>query len=799
MPPPRDAIQPRTFFLNETHELSPVESGGGGKIPDYVGISWAAKAQRISKSIGQVLQAVRLSNDPLKDERYFVVAQPVTELEKRSKDKKKAPQGTFKEPTLFGDTHGKVFDRLGLDLLQVTSDGRAVVHGDKEKVEQLYQRSASLGSLGEREQNRWVTIDSFEMIPLHLRVDADWLKSLKQHQPSDIVIELQPVLTRVEADRVLRAIADLLTQQEGEKLTGSGTDFSGRYWFRGKATQRSVRLVAKDFFSVQAIHSPLYSIAAAKVSATPQRAAGRAAAPIVPADAKSLPCVAVVDLGVPADHKQLAHYRRGQFVPQDAPRPPVGDHGAFVASRVVFGECQSHDDLTNCVGRCSFYDAMVGDYPDNTGLANRVNDKIVMDAIRGVRGAAPDVRVFNLSFGDARPLNAFPDVERREKRLLLQDLDNFIFATDAIIVVAAGNSPPGVIPNPAYPDHHADPQWALGPWACGFNTLVCGSFVSRISANGLVTTAGWPSPFSRVGPGLCESPVPSFCAEGGNTDGTYRYRNGLGVWGFSGTGLPEDRVGTSHAAPLLAREAAITLNALRQYCVSGTEPFGVTVRAFLTLTAQKTTADHQIVDLAKRTLGHGKASSTRIITAKGGSAVILWQGFIESPKDTVRVQLPIPLDWLSKAKAPILRLAVCYDPPVNESAQATWACRRVKAVLHLGPEATYLRAPAGGHDTYPLFLREYKLGRFAPGNEKAAEGDLWLLELSYDEVFAYPPAMDFDPRQRVAFAAELIDDDEEPVDPQPAMQALPVAASMNRLSIQPTAVRNPVIVRTRVS
>lgn len=94
-------------------------------------------------------------------------------------------------------------------------------------------------------------------------------------------------------------------------------------------------------------------------------------------------------------------------------------------------------------------------------------------------------------------------------------------------------------------------------------------------------------------------------------------------------------------------------------------------------------------------------------------------------------------------------------------------------------------------------MREYNLSKYDSTGPKTADGDLWLLELAYDEIFAYPPGMDFDPRQRVAFAAELIDRGEAPVDPQAAMQALPIAASMIRLSIQPTAVRSPVIIRTR--
>ena len=212
-----------------------------------------------------------------------------------------------------------------------------------------------------------------------------------------------------------------------------------------------------------------------------------------------------------------------------------------------------------------------------------------MVVLGGIAGAAPDVRVFNLSFGNDRPLSAFSELERGEHRVNLRDLDNFIFARDSVVVVAAGNSPRGIIPSPGYPDHHADPRWALGPWACGFNTMVCGAFVSRLSTKGLVKNIGWPSPFTRIGPGLCDAPVPSFSAEGGDTDDQYGWGPGLGVWCFSGRGLPEDKVGTSFAAPLLAREAALILQQMQQHCVPGTQPFGVTARAFLTLTLNSAT------------------------------------------------------------------------------------------------------------------------------------------------------------------------------------------------------------------
>jgi hypothetical protein len=212
--PPNEPTRPKTFFLNETHELSTEDKSGGGRIPEYAGISWAQKAKRINSSMTDAVNAIAASRDPLRTNRYFVVANPEHELQKRSIDKKKAPTGSFSEPTSFGGAHGRVFDRLGLDLLQVTDDGKAVVHGNRERVEQLLTRSKSLGALGAREQVRWATIESFETVPLQLRIDGEWLHSLKGSQPTDVVFELQPVLSRVEADQVLRAINDFCARME---------------------------------------------------------------------------------------------------------------------------------------------------------------------------------------------------------------------------------------------------------------------------------------------------------------------------------------------------------------------------------------------------------------------------------------------------------------------------------------------------------------------------------------------------------------------------------------------------------
>lgn len=787
------SIKPKNYFLNEAHHLAPIEKSGGGRQPKFMGVSWPAKAKRLSTSIDSVAKKVTASRDPLKEDRYFVVATPVAEITKKSSDKHKAVEGVISEKPEFGGAYGKVFERLGLDLLEVTADGKAVVHARKSAFEQLQGRAKDLERLGAREQARWIPIDEFEEVPIQLRVDDGWIRSLARNAVADVVVELQPVLSRVEADRVLRAIADLFAQQSGEKLTGTGTDFSGRVWFRGRAFPRSIQSIARDFYSVQSLHTPQYSVAAGKQRGAPISVTSRPPQVVNPLD---LPCVAVVDLGVPVAHKQLGPYRRGSFVPLDAAPPPVGDHGAFVASRVVFGHHRRPEDLAHAAPTCSYFDAMVGDYPDGSGF-QRIHDKVVMDALRGVRGAAPDVRAFNLSFGDTRPIRSLQEVERRESMLLMQDLDNFAAVNDCLVVVAAGNSRGGQIPSQAYPNHHHDPAWGIGAWACGFNTLVCGAYVDEVSSNGLVTREGWPSPFCRIGPGFCGGPVPSFAAPGGNYDITWNSRPGLGVLGFSGSGLIEDRGGTSNAAPILAREGAIALHELAKYCPQGAQPFAVTARALLTICAEPTTNDGAVEELAGLTLGNGRSSAARLFQPKAGSALIIWQGHIDSPDEKVRVQLPVPLQWLKKANAPVLRLVVCWDPPVNAAATATWACRRVKPVVHFGPDAEYVPPPRGSHQSFPVIDRRYKLRKYQDG-EKSATSDMWLIELGYEETFQPPPGIAFDPRQRVAFAAELLDAGEEPVDPQAAMQSLPIANTLVRLSSQPQPIRTPVVIRPRL-
>ncbi len=242
---------PRTFYLNEHHELPPDEKSGGGRAPQYFGINWAAKGKRLKQSLEKAMEAALRSADPLRGRQYFLVAAPEPQLRKTSKDPKKAPSGTFEEVTDFRSSHPRVFGRLGLDLIDVAEDGRALVHATPERLEVLLTRTSALEALNTRDQSRWATVESFSEIPVELRVDGVWLAEISgSREMVDTVFELQPFLNRAEVEDVLRGLTELLGRDQRSRLTGTGQDYSGRSWLRGRVSAAAIRRVAREFFSV---------------------------------------------------------------------------------------------------------------------------------------------------------------------------------------------------------------------------------------------------------------------------------------------------------------------------------------------------------------------------------------------------------------------------------------------------------------------------------------------------------------------------------------------------------------------
>lgn len=317
-------ITPRTFFLNEQHELAHAERAGGGRPAQYGTIDWAAKGVEISAALTASRKAIRESKDPLRERHYFLVAKPVPNVPKVTKNEKRSPTGLFDEETQYAGEHSRVFRRLGMDLLDVNADGIATVHATTERFDRLLATASALAREGVQERARWATIARFDPIPASFRVDRSWVDGLPRSTTVDVIVELQPLLSRLEMEEILASLSNLLRRDLDEALTGTGTDFSGRRWYRGKMRHAALVDVAEHFFSIQSLHPPhVTAVNAPKLHRKREEAAPTVGAQPLP-DVSTLPTVAILDTGVPIGHVELAPYRRGTYQHPDAYSPYAG-------------------------------------------------------------------------------------------------------------------------------------------------------------------------------------------------------------------------------------------------------------------------------------------------------------------------------------------------------------------------------------------------------------------------------------------------------------------------------------------
>jgi hypothetical protein len=416
-----DPAVPKNYFLNESHELSVEEKGGGGQPPKYLNVNWPQRARRLSNSLEGIERRARDSRDPLSQRRYYLVADPVGELVKASKAKD-APSGQKIEPVKFSGEQSKIFERIGLDLIEVHPSGAATVHGSSERIEQLRTQTSQLAQLGTREQARFVAIDSFEWLSPELKFDRTWAETVGP-RPVEAYIKLQPLITEIEADMVIRELEMFFRAHETTALRGKGRSYIGRFFLRALVSRQAVQDLAEEFTSIQSIHPPIIALAE---SLPPEIYTQGGSGQILP-NVNSLPCIAMVDTAVPQSHRWLQSYRRAIVTGQNCSNTENDNHGSTVASRIVFGDV----DLSAAQPQtptCSFLEVRVG-----TGTANSILAESVANALQAALSAAPDVRVFNLSFDGATGLDSLPQRQRAETLKHIEEIDTFAFEQDVLL------------------------------------------------------------------------------------------------------------------------------------------------------------------------------------------------------------------------------------------------------------------------------------------------------------------------------------------------------------------------------
>lgn len=795
---PADAgpLKPRTFFLNERQELLAVEPSGGGRPSPTQGIDWAIKSTALGASFRKATQAAAASADPAaKAGHLFFLVMPEATVAKVSTSKA-ATGGTRDEKPEFGGAHALEFRKIGMELLAVrSSDGAAAVHMLAQQGEKVAAKIATLG--GETaaprsavDDARWGRIAEFALLGPSDKFSQSWLDGLDGVRPADVILRFHAVLAPRIFQQVLRALELVVGPMDG-RLTATGRDLLGGHWVTARLSKAAIRLVAATFSSLRWIHGPR-EVEVAGFTDEFAWVEADLATEELPARGLALPKVCVVDVGVPQRHRVLHPYFLGQYFPPLRDSVPMSpQHGSQVASAVVFGPIRGGSKMPLPPARCTFYSVDVGK------TEKKIHDMLVVGAMQAARGIDPDLRVFVLSFA-GRPLATVDEVTKSQHLHRLAELETFAFMEDALLTIAAGNSEVGQQPKSPYPKHVVDPQWGLGAEAHSFNALVVGGLVHQVVAGGIGNVRGAPSPFTRIGPGLQRSPVPGFSGHAGDLDANYGPLAGAGLNVCDAQGQWAETVGTSFAAPYVAREAAMAMAALREKCPPGTAPFAATVKAFLHLTANRPKLPKKLEDLAKRTLGVGFPRAQRLQAPTPQSAVFVWQTALPQPRIEHRVQFPVPLSWLQTAKKPVLRVVCAWLTPVNDAlADGSWATRAV--TMHVLPfgMATALRGSGITRGHYPLLDREFDL---SPDALQASRVELidqnWVIGVSYQVLGPDMPAMAVQPVQRVGLVLELRDDGPEPVSPQSAIQALPIAAQLDALPVYNTPVGVQISVQT---
>lgn len=187
-----------------------------------------------------------------------------------------------------------------------------------------------------------------------------------------------------------------------------------------------------------------------------------------------------------------------------------------------------------------------------------------------------------------------------------------------------------------------------------------------------------PSPTTRIGPGINNAIKPEFVAPSGNTAfaGFSVLRNvdedpGLAVMSFSHTYTDQlfaFGIGTSYAAPVVARSAAILLKQLeQQYPLV---PQANLVRAFL---ASSAVVPQPAVELLKdeygeegirRVCGYGMIDDEFAMNAGDRRVTQFHQGTIML--DTFQIfEVPIPEEFCNAVGKKTMTITLAYDPPVR--------------------------------------------------------------------------------------------------------------------------------------
>lgn len=402
--------------------------------------------------------------------------------------------------------------------------------------------------------------------------------------------------------------------------------------------------------------------------------------PVAP-PADDAPIVGIVDSGVRSAHPLLA----GVVLAADAIGTGITEgedqhgHGTMVAALVAHGPIEAV--ITRSVPvppLCRIVSARVLDanneFPDEDLWEHDLADAITWCIEQGAS-------VINVSLGNARSVLSAP--RQLAGAAVIDDLAR---RHDVTIVTCAGNIAPAdylmdVDDGTAvtYPERllAADHARLIDP-APAMLALTVGAVTDAAAATGLATREtvvrvpmgkpGWPSPFTRVGPGVAGAVKPELVERGGTLGiESGRFVNNDAELAVVSAGARADRplihaCGTSFAAPLVTRIAAgvkarfpsFSANQVRALVLASAAPleFGKEIEASGPAAQQ---------DAVRRLVGYGRPNMAKAIESTSHRVVLVAED--EIAVDGVHIyELPIPASFRQSGGQRGIDVALGYNP-----------------------------------------------------------------------------------------------------------------------------------------
>ncbi|MBK8200471.1 MAG: S8 family peptidase [Acidobacteria bacterium] len=432
---------------------------------------------------------------------------------------------------------------------------------------------------------------------------------------------------------------------------------------------------------VRAIRPPIRLQLVDEEMAVPEGKATTKTAPIplpLPSQDARYPIVGVIDSGIAPILDEWV-VDRFDFLDTD---DYDALHGTMVAGLITVGQQINGPDVARERDGCQIVDIPL--YPNGDFLAQYPNgfSEFLSEVEQAVSEAREKhgVRIFNLS------INATAPVERYTYSTYAAELDRIADTYDVVFVNSAGNL------------KHAD---ARAPWPTKPNDVIK-YFANRTSSDTILKPAesvrsisvgalnpltddkrhitGAPTVYTRRGPGLQVGIKPDLAAYGGAGISTPGAKTGL--TSIDQDGVPIPVIGTSFAAPLVARSLAgldaatsggLTSEALRAMLIhNAAMPDPLTKRG--------------LKDLARQFAGFGQPVSAQDMLETGDNEItLLFQSRLQiGEKKPVILRFPFtwPQSLVAGGKCSgRARITLVYAPPLDPAFGAEFVRVNLEASL----------------------------------------------------------------------------------------------------------------------